>query len=94
MSVYAQGHVAETLILEQQSEILGQATFRNFELNGVGLAGNVDTVGNDTDLKNSKETMSTLVTFHQLCKQLPRKRASVCRQVRGRWLHPRGNLGG
>ena len=54
VSVYAQGHVAETLILEQQSEILGQATFRNFELNGVGLAGNVDTVGNDTDLKKFK----------------------------------------
>jgi hypothetical protein len=51
MPVDAQGHIAETLVLEQQSEILGQPTFRNFELNGVGLAGNVDTVGNDTDLQ-------------------------------------------
>jgi hypothetical protein len=59
MAVDAQGHIAETLVLEQQSEILGQPTFRNFELNGVGLAGNVDTVGNDTDLQFKGEDDDT-----------------------------------
>ncbi len=48
--VDAERDVAEALVLEHEAQILGQSALWNFELDGVGLAGNVDAVGHDADL--------------------------------------------
>ena len=49
-SIDAQCDIAEALIFEQETQIVGKPTFRNFKLDCVGLARNIDAVSNDAHL--------------------------------------------
>lgn len=65
-AVYAKCHVAEALVFEQETQIIGKAALGYFELYGIGLPRNVNAVGYNAHLFNQNKYMMTL----RLCKSV------------------------
>jgi hypothetical protein len=50
-AAYGERDVAKFLVFEEESEVIGQSTFRHLKLYRIALAGYIDAIGYDTNLQ-------------------------------------------